>query len=360
MWPMLYRGMLDFYPGPNHARVMVQAFCGAFVIGFLGTAGPRILSAPRLKPWELVPLFALHLANGVCHLRGMTFQGDLFFLLLLVGFATSMAVRLFFLRKDLPPPPMLLAGTGLACGIAGTLLWMNPEWMTTMAVHRLAGLLLYQGFLLGPVMGVGIFLFPRLLGGEFGEPAPGAQTRRSLVHMAIAGAAMLASFAIEVWWHHGAGVALRVAALVFALGHVRWIRARGSAPAGTLANAMRIWSLPLAVAGITASAFFYPKHIAFEHLLFASGFGLLCLIAGSRVLFGHSGSLARFAARSWIARIIVLAAVLAALTRLSADFLPRVMISHYEYAAFAWVAAAGLWLVWHAGRFFKRDEVRSE
>lgn len=27
--------------------------------------------------------------------------------------------------------------------------------------YRLAGLLLYQGFLLGPVMGVGIFLFPR-------------------------------------------------------------------------------------------------------------------------------------------------------------------------------------------------------
>ena len=40
MWPMLYHGMLDFYPGTSHARVMVQGFCGAFVVGFLGTAGP--------------------------------------------------------------------------------------------------------------------------------------------------------------------------------------------------------------------------------------------------------------------------------------------------------------------------------
>ncbi len=356
MWPMLYGGMLPFYPGASHARVMVQAFCGAFVIGFLGTAGPRILSAPRLKPWELLPLFGLHLANGICHLRGMTYAGDVFFLLLLGGFATAMAVRLVWFRKDLPPPPMLLAGTGIACGLAGTLLWLNPEWMTTMAMHRLAGLLLYQGFLLAPVMGVGIFLFPRLLGGEFGEPEPGAATRRSLVHMAIAALALLASFAIEAWWDPSVGIALRVAAFVFALGHVRWIRARGAPPAGTLANAMRLWSLPLAVGGLAAAAFFYPKHIAFEHLLFASGFGLLCLIAGSRVLFGHSGSLARFTARSWMARIIVFLAVLAALTRLSADFLPRVTISHYGYAAYSWAAAAGLWVLWHAGRFFRRDE----
>ena len=356
MWPMLYHGMLDFYPGTSHARVMVQGFCGAFVVGFLGTAGPRILSAPRLTPWELLPLFGLHLANGICHLRGITFAGDVLFLAVLGGFSISMGARFIWFRKDLPPPPLMLAGTGIACGLAGTLLWLNPQWMTTMAMYRLAGLLLYQGFLLGPVMGVGIFLFPRLLGGTFGDPEPGAATRRSLLHMGIAAAALLASFAIEVWWSPSAGIALRVAALVFALGHVRWIRARGLPPAGTLANAMRLWSLPLSVAGLGAAAFVYPKHIAFEHLLFASGFGLLCLIAGSRVLFGHSGAVERFAARSWMGRIIVFAAVLAALTRLSADFLPRVTISHYQYAALSWAAAAGLWALWHAGRFFKRDE----
>ena len=60
----------------------------------------------------------------------------------------------------------------LLCGIGGTLLWLNPAWMTTTAIYRLAGLLLYQGFLLGPVMGVGIFLFPRLLGNAFGDPGP--------------------------------------------------------------------------------------------------------------------------------------------------------------------------------------------
>ena len=65
MWPLFHKGQLGFYPGVSHARVMIQAFAGAFVVGFLGTAGPRMLSAPRLKPWELVTLFFLHLAGGI-------------------------------------------------------------------------------------------------------------------------------------------------------------------------------------------------------------------------------------------------------------------------------------------------------
>jgi lysophospholipase L1-like esterase len=45
---------------------------------------------------------------------------------------------------------------------------------------RLAGLLLYQGLLLPPVLGIGSFLFPRILGGEFGEPSTAAGRTRSL------------------------------------------------------------------------------------------------------------------------------------------------------------------------------------
>ncbi|MES2659317.1 MAG: NnrS family protein [Verrucomicrobiota bacterium] len=356
LWPLFYQGKLAFYPGVSHARVMMEAFGGAFVIGFLGTAGPRILSAPRLKPWELVPFFLLHLAGGVCHLRGLNVWGDGLFLTLLIGFSLSLAVRLMFFRKDLPPPPLLLAGTGLLCGLAGTLLWCNPQWMVTPEIYRLAGLLLYQGFLLAPVMGVGIFLFPRLLGNSFGEPEPGAATRKSWRHMIVAAVSLLASFGVEIWLSESAGIAMRAAAFVFAISHVRWIGKAGAPKIGTLANALRVWCVPLALGGVIAPAFLYSRHIALDHLLFIGGFGLVCLIAGSRVLFGHSGAVERFANRSWIARGIVFTAVLAALTRASADFLPRVMISHYQYAAWSWAGAAALWALWHARRFFRKDE----
>ena len=355
LWPLFFSGHLAFYPAISHARVMIEAFGGAFVVGFLGTAGPRMLSAPRLTPWELGGLFLLHLGNGFCHLRGLNTWGDALFLALLSGFTLVLGLRVIFFRKEWPPPAMLLAGTGLLCGLTGTLLWLNPAWLATPGLYRLAGLLLYQGFLLGPVMGVGIFLFPRLLGGDFGEPASERDTRRSFGYMALAAVALLASFGVEVWLNPMAGQLLRAAAFIFALTRVRWRRTKDAPSPGTLANALRLWCLPLAVAGLVTAAFFPPYRIALDHLLFIGGFGLLCLIAGSRVLLGHSGSLALFAKKSWIARSIVFAVVLAALTRASAEFLPRVMVSHYAYAAWSWAAGAGLWLIWQAPRFFKRD-----
>jgi uncharacterized protein involved in response to NO len=348
MWPLFFSGHFPFYPGVSHARVMIQAFGGAFVVGFLGTAGPRMLSAPRLKPWELVVLFSLHLGNGLCHMCGLTATGDALFLVLLVCFAAALGTRLIFFRKEWPPPAMLLAATGLACGIAGTILWLNPAWLDRPEMRRLAGLLLYQGFLLGPVMGVGIFLFPRLLGGEFGGQA-------TLSRMGITAIALLASFAVEVLGNPGAGQILRATVFLFALARIPWRRGREASSPGTMANALRFWCLPLAVLGLIAPVASPLQHIALEHLLFIGGFGLLCLIAGSRVLFGHSGSLEHFAKESWIARGIVFATVLAALTRASANFMPKIMISHYEYAAWSWLAGAALWTLWHAHRFFRKD-----
>ena len=355
LWPLFYHGKLTFYPGISHARVMIEAFGGAFVIGFLGTAGPRILGAPRLKPWELVPFFLLHLASGVCHLRGFNAWGDGIFLTLLTGFTISLAVRGIGFRKDLPPPSLLLAGTGLMSGLAGTLLLCNPQWVATSEINRLAGLLLYQGFLLGPVMGVGIFLFPRLLGNSFGEPEAGAATRKSWWQMTVVAVSLLASFGVEIWLNEKAGIGMRTAAFIFAISHVCWISKDTTRKVGTLANALRIWCIPLALAGVILPAFLPSRHIALNHLLLIGGFGLLCLIAGSRVLFGHSGAVERFSNRSWIARGVVLAAVVAALTRASADFLPRVVLTHYQYAAWSWAIAASLWALWHSRRFFKKD-----
>jgi hypothetical protein len=31
-------------------------------------------------------------------------------------------------------------------------------------------------------------------------------------------------------------------------------------------------------------------------------------------------------------------------------------MTHYEYAAWSWAAGALLWAIWHAPRFFKKDE----
>src|SRR6188474_752538 len=85
LWPLFYSQHLGFYPGVVHARLMIEAFGGAFVVGFLGTAGPRMATAPKLTPLELGWLFGLHQASALCHLGQEQRWGDALFLALLVS-----------------------------------------------------------------------------------------------------------------------------------------------------------------------------------------------------------------------------------------------------------------------------------
>lgn len=63
---------------------------------------------------------------------------------MLASFIAMLAGRMLLHRFDAPPPAMLLAATGLLCGIAGATMWLRPAWHSSAAIYRLAGLLLYQ------------------------------------------------------------------------------------------------------------------------------------------------------------------------------------------------------------------------
>jgi uncharacterized protein involved in response to NO len=56
LWPPFYAGRLTFYPNLTHARLMIECFGGAFVTGFLGTAGPawmlRLIIALLWLTWH--------------------------------------------------------------------------------------------------------------------------------------------------------------------------------------------------------------------------------------------------------------------------------------------------------------------
>ena len=212
LWPLFYAGKLAFFPNVSHARLMIETFGGAFVVGFLGTAGPRMAGAPKLTTVELAVLFTLHMANGVFHLRARTQAGDACFFVLLAVVMASLALRVARFRREWPPPQMLLALTGLLCGLAGTALWLWPGATEEVPGRRLAGLLLYQGLLLAPVLGIGSFLFPRILGNDFGEPASPEDSRRRLVRAGATAAALVASFPIEAWGWPRTGCLLRASA----------------------------------------------------------------------------------------------------------------------------------------------------
>ncbi|MDZ4287000.1 MAG: NnrS family protein [Prosthecobacter sp.] len=355
LWPLFYAGKLTFFPNYCHARLMIEAFGGAFVIGFLGTAGPRLASAPKLTPLELLGLFALHQAGAICHLRLQHAWGDALFAALLTALLVSLVTRVLRYRQEMPPPQMLLALTGLLCGSAGALLHLLPSTWADLSRLRLAGLLLDQGLLLPPVLGIGSFLFPRMLGRDFGDPASPLASRRKRLRAITAALLLVGSFFVEAFGSPIIGCTVRaLTAAAYLLAEVNWRKAPGSPPRGSLAAGLR-WSLITGLFGILLAGLFVPQHIAIEHLLYIGGFGLLILIVASRVLFGHSGDLAGFEKRGWFPRLLIFLGILTALTRMSPAFVPQVMISHHIYAAWTWALLALLWLVWHRRRFFTRE-----
>lgn len=352
LWPLFYAQQIGFYPIFVHARLMIEAFGGAFVVGFLGTAGPRMATAPKLTPLELIWLFALHQASAISHLTLHLAWGDGLFVALLASLLMCLVIRVLKFRKEAPPPQMLLALTGLVCGLAGTLMQLMPGTVLDPQRLRLANLLLYQGMLLPPVLGIGSFVFPRMLGGDFGDPRTAAQGRVKLVRAVLASLLLVGSFLLEAFGQVIAGYALRaLVALVYLLVEVRWQTRQG----GSLTKGL-VLALVSAFLGLALAGFFYPQHISVEHLLYAGGFGMLILVVGSRVLFGHSGDLAGFFVKCWQARLLVALGLLAAVTRAVPAWAPATTISHHIYAAWVWGAVWLLWLLWHRKRFVQRDE----
>lgn len=355
LWPLWHLGKLTFYPGLVHARLMIECFGGAFVVGFLGTAGPRMVSAPKLRVGEFLAMAVALMACGSAHLGLAMRLGDSCFLLLLGLLSASLILRWLRFRSESPPPQMVLALMGLLCGMAGTLMWLRPDWMGSPAAFRLAGLLVHEGFLLLPVLGVGSFLFPRVLGGVFGEPT-GTRTRTwSLVRAVAVASAVLGSFAWEALGHAGPASALRAAAAgAYLFWEVPWRRQPSSEPRGTLARGL-FWALGCGWTGIAMAGSFPAWRIGLSHLLYIGGFGLLMLIIASRVVCGHSGQISVFSHRSRLPQALVFASLLAATTRASADIWPKIARSHHIYAAILWSLVAILWLSWHRPRFMHKD-----
>ena len=356
LWPLFYAQKLPFYPNLVHARIMIEAFGGAFVVGFLGTAGPRMATAPKLTPLELCWLFLLHQACGVSHLCLQLATGDVLFLALLGSLLLCLVIRVARFRKEAPPPQMLLALTGLVCGISGAAMLLLPPTSADPQRLRLANLLLDQGLLLPPVLGIGSFVFPRMLGGDFGEPKTAAQSRAKLIRAAAASVLLAGSFFLEAYGRTLAGCGVRVlAATAYLLMEVRWRKSPDDAPRGSLTTGL-FWSLFLGMLGLILAPFHYTQHVPVEHLLYIGGFGMLMLIVGSRVLFGHSGDLAGFFVRSKWARCLVFLGVLTAVTRATPAWVPSTTVSHHIYAAWTWGLLTLCWLLWHRRRFVKRDE----
>jgi len=348
MWPLYAWKITATYPGVAHSRIMMEGFLTCFVVGFLGTALPRLLGVPRIMLGETLGFAIALVSIAWLQFSGRTLWGDELFFFTLAWLVIVLVARTF-LRKDTPPPAFLLVGMGILSALAGAAIQALAQIAPT-SLSDTAGqfgrLLLNQGYILLPVMGIGAFIMPRffdLPNRQSFPESPGLPPgwKSSAAFAFLCGAGVVASFYIEAVGGPRWGCALRASAvMLYFFREVPVYQAGFSG--GTLALGLRV-SLFAIPAGFILMAFSPSRIITFVHIVYITGFSLLTFIIASRVVLGHSGQSEKFKASLKPVLLMMALVTLAMLSRVTAGLMPAMAISHYAYAAVAWIAGVLVW-----------------
>ncbi|MBI3869833.1 MAG: NnrS family protein [Verrucomicrobia bacterium] len=348
LWPVVLLGWTQNYPGPSHARLMVQGFFGGYILGFMGTAMPRLVGGRPFSAFEAFSLFALFLGNVAANTFGMNTLADWLFAGELV-FLSSLLKRRRHSGGDLPPPGFLLVGLSFASALAGVALHLaGRRWELSQTLGLLARLLSYHGFVLLAVMGAGGFLLPRFLGlgarrrfPETTEVTP--EWKRGARIAKTAGALVLLTYPLEATgWSRVAGVvrALTIVAYLayeMPLERLRW-HWRG-------VQWQLIVGLVCVPLGVLAAGWFPAMRQTMSHLELIGGFALITLGVGTRVVFGHSGALERLERFHPGLAAAALLMLVGLVSRISGDFAPGIQATHYLYGAGCWILGVVVWAV---------------
>ncbi len=346
LWPLYFWHVTEFYPGQTHPRIMAFGLFGGFILGFLGTAIPRMLSANPFRTSEVIPLLLLHAAMVFSFAASKVFLGDILFLLLLIGFFGCVAIRIGQ-RKDNPPPGFVLVGLAFVCALAGAILaiFQNYRELDTFWI-MLQRLLSYQGFVLLPILGIGPFILPRFFGmpnqHNFPESmVPSADWTKKAVFAISAGGLIIGSFFMEVsGWQRTAYAVRFLTTLTYLYLEMPFHRAPKAS------NALGV-SIRIAFIGVLAGFFtvsVFPEYrISLLHLTLVGGFAVIMFVVATRVVFGHSGNLELLKGRNRWLLIAIGLMLFAMATRMSGDFWPKLMASHYVYGAILWITGVLLW-----------------
>lgn len=350
LWPLFLLGLVGTYPSISHPRLMTQGFLTCFIFGFLGTAGPRVMSVRHFTAAEILrPLVLLITACGL-HLLGKHAIADASFGLALISFTVSLGRR-FARRQDSPPPNFALVGLGLVNGIAGTALLVFCEAAGAAPnLYRLGTAFLNIGFILLPVLGVAPFFLRRLLDLPTDQDS---ETRGKWIRLAslalITGLVIDISLVVEVytsspvigWIRFGVAVIYLAATLPM----------RGTS---ILATSLRM-SLASLLAGLALWALLPAYRLPALHVVFIGGVNLAIFTVATRVILGHSGNLGMVGRRmAWLVLALV-AMLVAMVSRFVADFGP-LRNEHLLWGAVSWLIATGLWAAIILPHITRREE----
>lgn len=358
LWPAMILGWMDNYPGPSHARLLVQGFFGGFIFGFLGTSMPRLVEAAPLAAREAFVLLTLFLGNVAANTVGRNTLADGIFIGEIVLWFALLKNRCHG-GKDRPPPSFVLVGLSFASALAGTALLLAGRYRElSQPLELFARLLSFHAFVLLCVLGAGGFLLPRFLGlgvrRKFPESTVATpEWKQAAAAAAVAGALILITFAMEATgWPRLAGTTRAIVIVAYLAYEMPVERLRWNWRGVQWQLIVGLVCIPL---GVLAAGWNFGARLTLLHLELVGGFALITFGVATRVVFGHTGArekVERF--HPWLTAAAVL--MLVGLTsRISGDFLPGIQTTHYLYGAACWLAGAIAWAACVLPRVLRPD-----
>jgi len=326
---------------------MVTGFIGSFVLGFFGTAFPRLIAVRGINGAQLAVLMSLQLLSQFLYFTNHTGAGDIICWILWT-FVLGFAFQRFLKREDLPPPGFVLVAFGLFSLWIGLFLRVYSmifggisDWSYTWS-----RILMYENFPICLLLGVAPYFFPKILGGlnrhEFeisNYPLPG-WTSGAL--KALMTAILIGVSSLLKCWNPAAGsilFCLSIAGYVIVeiplLPSVR--TSNGSLPFGLLIGMTGVLS------GAVAQCISPVFRIGNFHILIVGGVSLTLMIVSIRVVYGHAGRVTEILGWKALISSLWILLPIAGLTRWSADFFPLVHHTRLVYAAGVFAVAAFIW-----------------
>jgi uncharacterized protein involved in response to NO len=100
------------------------------------------------------------------------------------------------------------------------------------------------------------------------------------------------------------------------------------------------------VSGFIMVAAFPVWRVGLLHLTLIGGFAVITFTVATRVMFGHSGNSEKLRQKNWWLIIAVGLMLIAMATRISGDFWPKILPTHYSYGAILWILGVLLWAIY--------------
>lgn len=351
LWPLFFGGLLNYYPSIAHPRLMIGGFAGFFIFGFMMTAGPRLLGSPAFGSKCVLLICGLASLSCLATTLNQIIIGDALFALS-TAILLLKAGNAYRSRTDMPPPGFPLAALGLLCGCVGSLLLaLTATVWPNATAYALGKILLFQAFTMLPIVGVGAFFFPKIIGGQnrhdFDETMqPNTEWKRRFRHSLFTALGFGLSVILELTGHLMIAYLLRALTLTaYVLTQLPWMEFRRKE---RMHGLQLIFALSTIAIGLLGAAFFPGYKIAWLHAYFFVGLTGTIFLVSLRVVFGHSDrpDLIRKSVKifAWVTGTLILAAS----TRMVADFRPDLRTTHYIYASVLWLICAIVWLVFVA------------